>query len=710
MKSPAATIPVVTNLSGTATQRLTVRADGKLFNLLADKVYTDKVKACLRETWSNALDSHVAAGNPAKFKVTLPNTLEPSFTVRDYGVGMDHETVLGLYSELMSTSKGEDNSQTGFLGIGSKSPLAVSDAFTVTCFDGTTQRSYIISIDAEGGVITQLGESPSDEPRGVEVQVPVSTDRIAEFREKAQIVAFGFKDDAPEGIDFVYPEPILSGSYITARPDGEEDIFGWEIVKSDLLESGDIYVRQGPVVYPVPTDAVPSGSVLSFNARCSLVIDIPLGTADVSPDRESLSLDPITKANVRGILTTVFGEVSTAAELERIAAGNWRSQVTVAASQRLWYSKTNETDTKLYVTGGGDWELPKFLEGKKWGSLITSPVMSRRRHPLAPTEVPTGPVVAIEKDQVHLHTFYVLRPNTVRAAERVKRDAKSRTSVGYGRRRHSSTLHLLDNPTPRQIERLITLLGVKPSQIVPVTSIPDYPPPSKARQRSADGTPAGPRPKRLSGVYSLDGAVELLEELPKDYLWVRSDSRAASHSVRLFTTLGGSGAARYTSQVSIHGAVPRHILTQLGLPTTVIGFSPKAIETHEPDPAKELHVAIDAAVTVGHVTKAQTHASIDRAVDRLYYDGPVADREVLRDVLAEFLPEGYEFGDEHTNYVNSWWSAHVPSFNRYDSTKKDVVLDALVNAVTDKYPLLARRSLTATDVAAYVALVDGGAS
>ena len=709
MKSPAATIPVVTNLTGATTQRLTVKADGKLFNLLADKVYTDKVKACLRETWSNALDSHVAAGNPAKFKVTLPNTLEPAFTVRDYGVGMDHETVLGLYSELMATSKGDDNSQTGFLGIGSKSPLAVSDAFTVTCFDGTTQRSYIISIDAEGGVITQLGESPSDEPRGVEVQVPVSADRIAEFREKAQIVAFGFKDDAPEGIDFVYPEPILSGTYITARPDGEDDIFGWEIVKSDLLESGDIYVRQGPVVYPVPSDAVPSGSVLSYRAHCSLVIDIPLGTADVSPDRESLSLDPITRANVRGILTTVFGEVSTAAELERIAAGNWRSQVTVAARQQLWYSRTQETDTRVYMTGGGDWELPKFLEGKKWGSLITSPVQGRRRHPLAPVEVPAGRAVVLNSADVGNHTFYVLRPNTVRAAERVKRDAKGRTP-GYGSRRSSTTLHLLDNPTPRQIERMITLLGVKPHQFVPVSSIPDFPPPSKARQRSSDGTPAAPRPKRLSGVYSLDGAVELLEELPKDYLWVRSTSRAAGLSVKVFTTLGGSGVTRYTSQTSIHGAVPRHILTQLGLPTTVVGFSEKAIETHEPDPAKELHVAIDAAVTDDHVTKAKTHASIDRAVDRLYYDGPVADREVLRDALAEFLPEGYEFGDEHTSYTTIWWSAHVPSFNRYDSTSKDVVLDSIVAAVTAKYPLLARRSFTAADVASYMALVDGGAS
>jgi hypothetical protein len=178
----------------TETRQFSIKANGKAFKVLIDGLYSDKIRAVIREIWTNAFDAHVMAGNADQpFDCHLPTIFEPVFRVRDYGVGMSHEQIMVLYTTVFESSKEDTNSQVGKLGLGSKSPFAYVDTFTVTSWDGTMKRSYSAFIGEDYiPRIASMGEEASDEPRGIEISFPVKSGDIHSFMEAAKKTALGF--------------------------------------------------------------------------------------------------------------------------------------------------------------------------------------------------------------------------------------------------------------------------------------------------------------------------------------------------------------------------------------------------------------------------------------------------------------------------------------------------------------------------------------
>ncbi|MGH6957867.1 MAG: hypothetical protein ACREEW_14470, partial [Caulobacteraceae bacterium] len=96
----------------------------KMFSLLADKIYSDKPLAVVREITCNALDVHKLTGQTRPFLVATPTDLDPSFSVRDFGTGLTHDEMVGLYTTFFDSTKQDTNDQVGGFGLGSKSPFA----------------------------------------------------------------------------------------------------------------------------------------------------------------------------------------------------------------------------------------------------------------------------------------------------------------------------------------------------------------------------------------------------------------------------------------------------------------------------------------------------------------------------------------------------------------------------------------------------------
>ena len=99
----------------------TIAANGKAFRTLIDGLYSNKIRAVIRELCSNAADSHIDAGQTKPFKVSIPTSLDPVFRVRDFGTALRHDQVMHLYTTIFQSTKEETNTQTGQLGLGSKS-------------------------------------------------------------------------------------------------------------------------------------------------------------------------------------------------------------------------------------------------------------------------------------------------------------------------------------------------------------------------------------------------------------------------------------------------------------------------------------------------------------------------------------------------------------------------------------------------------------
>ena len=104
--------------------QFTITASGRAFKILSDGLYSDKIRAIIRELACNARDSHVAAGNTAPWDMHLPTYDENWFSIEDFGTGMSHEDVINVYSRYFASTKTASNDFVGQLGLGSKSPFS----------------------------------------------------------------------------------------------------------------------------------------------------------------------------------------------------------------------------------------------------------------------------------------------------------------------------------------------------------------------------------------------------------------------------------------------------------------------------------------------------------------------------------------------------------------------------------------------------------
>ena len=121
-----------------------INANKAAFETLSSRLYSDKIRAVIRELACNAWDAHVAAGKvEAPFDMHLPTTFEPWFEIKDYGTGLSHIDIVDLFCTYFGTNKSDSDQFIGALGLGSKSP------FCLTMRDSETGRE-----EAQGFSIT----------------------------------------------------------------------------------------------------------------------------------------------------------------------------------------------------------------------------------------------------------------------------------------------------------------------------------------------------------------------------------------------------------------------------------------------------------------------------------------------------------------------------------------------------------------------------
>jgi hypothetical protein len=176
---------------------------GHVMKILSN-MYSDPSLAVAREYISNAVDAHRAARkaglNPPPMEVKTPSTLDPVFEVRDYGKGMSAPDTMDLLSNFGASGddKRSSDDAIGGFGIGSKCAFAVCDSFNYTVWHGGYQRTWLCTVKGDASKALQLLlETPSDEPTGVKVSVPIPSSSVGGFYEKI------------DQVRATLPEPIL---------------------------------------------------------------------------------------------------------------------------------------------------------------------------------------------------------------------------------------------------------------------------------------------------------------------------------------------------------------------------------------------------------------------------------------------------------------------------------------------------------------------
>jgi len=305
--------------------------NAKAARVLSDTLYKDKIGSIIREISCNAFDAHIEAGCPEKpFKVKLPDAFDPTFSVRDFGPGLSHEDVEGIYTTYFGSTKDQANDAVGAFGLGSKTPFSYTDSFMVTSIHKGVKRVYNAYLEEGLPQISMFGEGEeTDEPNGLEVTVTIDPKDFHEFKNSLvkQLRFFPVKPKA--GIEWPTIEKEIA------------EIDGFMYFQSSNDSSNDVmrgfFIKQGPVAYPVDFDLLrdyytthisktgsyknrpyhartPKNSgerFIQFLESCNrrtytygrfnnygAYMDMPIGTVEVTASREGISYTQETMHNI----------------------------------------------------------------------------------------------------------------------------------------------------------------------------------------------------------------------------------------------------------------------------------------------------------------------------------------------------------------------------------------------------------------------------
>ena len=272
----------------------TIAASAKAFEVLSSNLYQNKILAVIREITCNAADAHATVGKDLSgIEVNLPTFTSPSFKVRDYGPGLSRVDVMDLYTTYFRSTKDQNTSAIGGFGLGSKSPFAVADQFTVTSWQGDTKSIYVCYKQDGLPRVNHITSEPSSEPSGLAVSVVVKAIDRGEWLRNA-FNFFRLWPTLPKitGFDNSFQTVWQTAEVLYKSSDLLNGLPRWAIFKGNQPAT----VFMGLVPYSLNFDTLTKlpSEVTTLLRGASLFLNMPVSSLQISPSRESLSYDPDT--------------------------------------------------------------------------------------------------------------------------------------------------------------------------------------------------------------------------------------------------------------------------------------------------------------------------------------------------------------------------------------------------------------------------------
>lgn len=347
---------VTSNVGDVETVAMSINVDAMPYLMqLLTNLYSDEELACIREYSTNARDAHFDAGTMhLPIEVNTPSPLSPFLSIKDYGVGLNKEDIFNLYSQYGASTKREQRETNGTMGVGSKSALAYTSQFTVVGIKEGVRTMVLVSRDERGiGHMQIMGEDITDEPNGVEIQIPAK--RNHSFQEKAEEF---FKYWEEGSVLLNGKEPKRNFTPLTDRiyfHDGDEDV-----------------IVMGNVAYPLEFYRRISRAT---NRRVACFVTMN-GDDEVvfTPSREALVYDEITTNVLAGLqeefnaaIKTFIKESIDAANTHKEAfdayykmrdifgslAGNsftWKDEAVDVGKYLGWFDEENNWRIRYFMT------------------------------------------------------------------------------------------------------------------------------------------------------------------------------------------------------------------------------------------------------------------------------------------------------------------------------------------------------------------------
>jgi hypothetical protein len=322
--------------------------NAQTFQILS-RMYTNPIRSILQELGCNAWDSHVAAGNQKRpFDVTIPSSNNSEFSIRDYGEGMSKDKIYNVYVDYMSSDKRNTNFQTGYYGLGSKTPFAYVNSFNVEVFYNGVYTKYRLCLNGNGyPELHEFESCDTTEDNGVRISFDTKSEDYINWRHLAKDVYRWF-----------YPCPNVQqqdGEVVeieSVEYDLESDI--WKLGRN--LSSS--YIVMGNVAYEISRNKLNTNHYCDSNFLShGLVFYCNIGQLDIVPSRDNLEYTDKTVKKIQSLIDSVKKELY---EALRIQLHNRQFKSYFDACLFLKEFKSNHR----YIFNGCK-EQKLFYDGKK---------------------------------------------------------------------------------------------------------------------------------------------------------------------------------------------------------------------------------------------------------------------------------------------------------------------------------------------------------
>lgn len=288
--------------SEVTSSNFTLETNAHVFKMLTTNIYSDVILAGIRELSTNGIDGCKAGNLPIKYDVHVPTISNPTFSVRDYGVGISQDQMMSFYTTMGASNKRDSNSYNGQFGIGKLAPLAYATSFTVKSYFNLEVHEYLVSIDNGIPIIVKLSSKPTTAANGLEVSYLVQPSDISKFTKRMEFF-YRFSDIKP---NLSAPLDIDMTDRITISGDN------WYIFENPDKYTNDAYILMANVPYVVST--------YQCNMPANCVISVPTGSVSITPGRESLNYDDKTKTTIKTAVDSLRKDVAAKVNLDLATA------------------------------------------------------------------------------------------------------------------------------------------------------------------------------------------------------------------------------------------------------------------------------------------------------------------------------------------------------------------------------------------------------
>jgi hypothetical protein len=262
-----------------------------VIEILRNRLYAHPIRTLVQEYICNGRDAIRESGKAGRLVVHSPTHFEPTFKVRDYGVGITPERMGDVFVMYGASTKRGTNKQTGGFGIGAKSAWSYTDSFTIRTFVDGTLRVYVAHVGANSNGRLDLVEThKTNEANGTEIQIAVKSQDMRAFQDAIRRCVYFWKDSEKPEIKGL-PDSIATAKGITL--DGLELFKELPYFVNGNDSNGIIVVVDG-VPYAIDSEFVNNNKDLAkfkalFNWQASIAVQLPNGVVEVSASREKLA-------------------------------------------------------------------------------------------------------------------------------------------------------------------------------------------------------------------------------------------------------------------------------------------------------------------------------------------------------------------------------------------------------------------------------------